>query len=191
MNASFWRPLLCLGLLLQCSVLVAQTPKRPPNIIVIFADDLGYGDLGCYGHPTIQTPYLDRMAKEGMRFTQFYVGADVCTPSRAALLTGRLPIRYGMAGEERGVLFPDSSKGLPHTEATMASALKAAGYRTGIVGKWHLGHLPEYLPTTHGFDFYFGIPYSNDMRPNPHNHVPPLPLYRNEEVIDQIGRAHV
>ncbi|GGF45573.1 hypothetical protein GCM10011339_37580 [Echinicola rosea] len=125
------------------------------------------------------------MAKEGMRFTQFYVGADVCTPSRAALLTGRLPIRYGMAGERRGVLFPDSSLGLPHTEVTMATALRKVGYKTGIIGKWHLGHLPEYLPLTHGFDFYYGIPYSNDMLPRGNNKMPPLPLYRNEEVIDE------
>ncbi|GAB3661307.1 hypothetical protein GCM10028791_35740 [Echinicola sediminis] len=169
---------------LFCTALRAQDEKDQPNIIVIFADDLGYGDLGCYGHPTIKTPHLDQMANEGMRFTQFYVGADVCTPSRAALLTGRLPIRYGMAGKKRGVLFPDSSSGLPQSEETMASALKKSGYKTGIIGKWHLGHLPEFMPNRHGFDYYFGIPYSNDMRPNGHNSHPPLPLYRNEQVVE-------
>ncbi|WP_236252927.1 sulfatase [Echinicola sp. 20G] len=177
-------PFLVLLILLDLSVF-AQTPSSQPNIIVIFADDLGYGDLGCFGHPTIQTPYLDQMAHEGIRFTQFYVGANVCTPSRAALMTGRLPVRFGMAGHNRGVLFPDSSNGLPHDELTMAEMLKDAGYQTGIIGKWHLGHLPEFMPNQQGFDFYFGIPYSNDMRPTTNNNrYPPLPLYRNEEVIE-------
>ncbi len=135
----------------------------PPNVIVIFADDLGYGDLGCYGHPTIQTPNLDKMAAEGMKFTSFYSAAEVCTPSRAALLTGRLPIRSGMCSDTRRVLFPDSAGGLPASELTLAEALKAKGYATACVGKWHLGHRPEYRPTQHGFDSYFGIPYSNDM----------------------------
>jgi arylsulfatase A-like enzyme len=134
-----------------------------PNLIVIFADDLGYGDLGCYGHPTIRTPNLDRMAAEGMKFTSFYSAACVCTPSRAALLTGRLPIRSGMCSDTRRVLFPDSLGGLPASEITLAEALKAQGYATACVGKWHLGHRPEFLPTRHGFDSYFGIPYSNDM----------------------------
>jgi arylsulfatase A-like enzyme len=134
-----------------------------PNIVVIFADDLGYGDLGCYGHPTIRTPNLDKMAAEGMKFTNFYSAAEVCTPSRAALLTGRLPIRTGMCSDTRRVLFPDSAGGLQASEVTLAEALKARGYATACVGKWHLGHLPEYLPTKHGFDTYFGIPYSNDM----------------------------
>ncbi|MCA9269767.1 MAG: sulfatase [Planctomycetales bacterium] len=137
--------------------------KRPPNIVVIFADDLGYGDLGCFGHPTIHTPNLDRMAGEGMKFTQFYSAACVCTPSRAALLTGRLPQRSGMCSDRRRVLFPDSKGGIPKDEITLAEALKARGYATGCIGKWHLGHLPPYLPTANGFDSYFGIPYSNDM----------------------------
>ena len=135
----------------------------PPNVIIIFADDLGYGDLGIYGHPTISTPHLDQMAIEGQKWTSFYTAASVCTPSRAGLLTGRLPIRSGMCSDTRRVLFPDSKGGLPQSEVTIARALKGQGYQTAAIGKWHLGHLPEYLPTAHGFDSYYGIPYSNDM----------------------------
>ena len=138
---------------------------KPPNIIIILADDLGYGDLGCFGHPTIATPNLDRMAREGLRLTQFYSAAPVCTPSRAALMTGRLPIRSGMCSDKRGVLFPDSTGGLQDDEVTIAEALKAKNYATACIGKWHLGHLPKFLPTRHGFDSYYGIPYSNDMKP--------------------------
>jgi len=134
-----------------------------PNVVIVFCDDLGYGDLGCYGHPTVRTPNLDRMAQEGQKWTNFYAAASVCTPSRAALLTGRLPIRNGMASDRRRVLFPDSAGGLPPDEVTIAEALKPLGYATACVGKWHLGHLPQYLPTRQGFDSYFGIPYSNDM----------------------------
>jgi arylsulfatase A-like enzyme len=140
----------------------AAEPLKP-NFVVILADDLGYGDLACYGHPTIRTPNLDRMAAQGMRFTDFYVAAEVCTPSRAALMTGRLPIRNGMCHDKRRVLFLDSAGGLPASELTIARMLKARGYATGCVGKWHLGHHPQFLPTRHGFDSYFGIPYSNDM----------------------------
>lgn len=161
-------------------------PARP-NIILIFADDLGYGDLGCYGHPTIRTPNLDRMASEGIRFTQFYAAAPVCSPSRAALLTGRYPMRSGVTR----VLFPDSQGGLPPSEITTAEILRGAGYRTAAVGKWHLGHLPQYLPTQQGFQSYFGIPYSNDMTPTagpgspgaPKH--PPLPLMRDDKVIER------
>ena len=133
------------------------------NFIIILTDDQGYGDLGCYGHPTIKTPNIDKMAAEGQRWTSFYSAENVCTPSRAGLLTGRLPIRSGMSSNQRRVLFPDSDGGLPATENTIAKLLKNAGYRTAAIGKWHLGHLPQYLPTSHGFDSYFGIPYSNDM----------------------------
>lgn len=133
------------------------------NFVIIFCDDLGYGDLSCFGHPTIHTPHLDRMATEGQKWTSFYAAASVCTPSRAGLLTGRLPIRNGMCSSKRRVLFPDSAKGLPPSEITLAEALKESGYHTAMVGKWHLGHMPEYLPTANGFESYYGIPYSNDM----------------------------
>lgn len=144
----------------QCQ---AATKVKKPNFVVIFCDDLGYGDLGCFGHPTIKTPNLDRMAAEGQKWTNFYVGASVCTPSRAALLTGRLPIRSGMMSAKRRVLFPDSTSGLPASETTIAECLRTAGYKSAAIGKWHLGHLPPFLPTAHGFDTYWGIPYSNDM----------------------------
>ena len=158
---------------------------RRPNIVVIFTDDLGYGDLACYGHPTIRTPSLDRMAAEGIRFTQFYSASPVCTPSRAALMTGRLPIRTGMCSDERRVLFPFSKGGLQAEEMTVAEVLQSAGYRTMCVGKWHLGHLSEYLPTRHGFDHYFGIPYSNDMRPTERRpNYPALPLIRDAATIE-------
>ncbi|MFM1558330.1 MAG: sulfatase [Roseibacillus sp.] len=136
---------------------------KKPNFVVIFCDDLGYGDLSCFGHPAIKTPALDQLAADGQKWTNFYVAASVCTPSRAGLITGRLPIRSGMCSDRRAVLFPDSAGGLPASELTIAEALKKEGYATAAVGKWHLGHLPQFLPTSHGFDSYFGIPYSNDM----------------------------
>lgn len=143
----------------------AAAPARPPNVVIVLADDLGYGDLGVYGHPTIRTPRIDRMAAEGQRWTSFYVAESVCTPSRAALLTGRLAVRSGLAPVADGprVLFPDSTGGLPASEITIAELLKARGYATAAIGKWHLGHLPPFLPMSQGFDEYFGLPYSNDM----------------------------
>ncbi|UZJ43983.1 sulfatase [Marinimicrobium sp. C6131] len=137
--------------------------SEKPNVVVIFTDDMGYGDAGFSGHPTIATPNLDELANEGQKWTSFYAAAPVCTPSRAALMTGRLPVRSGMASSKRRVLFPDSNGGIPQSEVTIAEALKSLGYKTGMVGKWHLGHLPEYLPTNNGFDSWYGIPYSNDM----------------------------
>ena len=140
-----------------------QQNQASPNFIIIFTDDQGYGDLGVYGHPTIKTPNLDKMAFEGQKWTSFYVAANVCTPSRTGLLTGRLPVRSGMSSDKRRVLFPDSKGGLPQSEITIARMLKTVGYSTAAIGKWHLGHLPQFLPTSHGFDSYYGIPYSNDM----------------------------
>ena len=164
-NAAGGSAALTLLLVLPSASASAQqaTEAPPPNVIIITADDLGYGDLGSYGHPTIRTPALDRLAAEGQRWTSFYAQAPVCSPSRAALLTGRLHLRSGMFGRRTGVFFPDSLAGLPADEVTLAEALRDVGYATGIVGKWHLGHLPPYLPTRHGFDSWFGIPYSNDM----------------------------
>ena len=149
--------------LMITAVLVAQ--KGPPNVVVIFGDDIGYGDVGVFGHPTIKTPELDRMAREGQKWTSFYAAASVCTPSRAGLLTGRLPIRSGMMHSKIRVLFPESWSGLQQSEITIAEVVKQKNYATMHVGKWHLGHLPDYLPTKQGFDSYYGIPYSNDMDP--------------------------
>jgi len=170
--------------------------NEKPNFVLIFCDDLGYGDLSSFGHPSIKTPHLDRLASEGQKWTNFYVAANVCTPSRAALLTGRFPVRTGMCSDNRRVLFPDSDGGLPQSEVTIARALKKADYASAAVGKWHLGHLPEYLPHNHGFDSYFGIPYSNDMdRVDSVEHYAScydpkvsyfqVPLMRNEEVIER------
>ena len=130
-----------------------------PNIVVVYCDDLGYGDLACFGNEVIRTPNIDRMADEGMRFTEFYSASPVCSPSRAALLTGRIPQRMGI----NSVFFSRSFTGMPLEEITTADLLKAQGYSTGIVGKWHLGHREKFLPLQRGFDEYFGIPYSNDM----------------------------
>jgi arylsulfatase A-like enzyme len=130
-----------------------------PNIIVIFTDDLGYGDIGCFGATDIKTPHIDQMAEEGMKLTSFYSASPVCSPSRAGLLTGRYPQRMGI----NGVFFPDSHTGLSVDEVTIADVLSAEGYKTAMIGKWHLGHLHQYMPLQRGFDEHFGMPYSNDM----------------------------
>ncbi len=144
-----------LFLLIQCFYSFGQKP----NIVYIFADDLGYGDLSCYGAKDINTPNIDQIAKKGIKFTEFYSASSVCSPSRAALLTGRYPQRMGI----NTVFFSESFTGIPDKEITIPEILKEKGYATGIVGKWHLGHHSKYLPLQHGFDEYFGIPYSNDM----------------------------
>ncbi|MDP6524635.1 MAG: sulfatase [Kiritimatiellia bacterium] len=159
----------------------AQSAGKP-NVIIIFIDDMGYGDLGCYGSEKNRTPQIDRMAAEGMRFTDFYVACSVCTPSRAALMTGCYPRRVNLHVDEKNlcVLFPGARKGLNPTEITIAEVLKSQGYATACIGKWHLGDHPDFLPTSQGFDYYYGIPYSNDM----HRKPIPLPLVRNEKAIE-------
>jgi arylsulfatase A-like enzyme len=177
----------------------AAEPEKP-NIVIIYADDLGYGDLACYGNPSIRTPNLDRMAAEGMRFTNFYSAAEVCTPSRAALLTGRYPVRSGMCHDEWRVLRTRAKGHLPLDEITLPELLKGRGYTTGIIGKWHLGvwYLnPDGHPSKHGFDRVFCVPHSNDM--NPARGIPAgartqleqneswwnTPLYRDNELVAQ------
>ncbi len=159
---------------------------QPPNFIIIFCDDLGYGDIGCFGSSKNRTPNLDRMAAEGMRFTSFYVTSGVCTPSRSSLMTGCYPRRVNMHQNDTGlcVLFPVNKKGLNPEEVTIAEILKAQGYATACIGKWHLGDQPAFLPTRQGFDYYYGIPYSNDMGSREGTDRPPLPLLRNEKVIE-------
>ncbi len=136
-----------------------RTPSNKPNLIIIFTDDQGYQDIGCFGSPNIKTPNLDKMALEGMKFTDFYSAAAICSPSRAALLTGCYPPRVSITK----VLFPNDNIGLNPKEITIADILKSRGYSCACIGKWHLGHLAPFLPTNNGFDSYFGIPYSNDM----------------------------
>ncbi|KAL2093347.1 hypothetical protein ACEWY4_010659 [Coilia grayii] len=178
---------------------VRRVSSSPPNFILLFADDLGFGDLGCYGHPNSLTPNLDKLAAKGLRFTDFYVTSPVCSPSRASILTGRYQTRSGIYP---GVLYPGSRGGLPLNETTIAEVLKPLGYNTAIMGKWHLGVglNGTYLPTRQGFDSYLGIPYSHDMGPC-HNLTcfPPdvkcfgfcdrgvvtVPLMHNEVIIQQ------
>ncbi len=157
-----------------------------PNFVLVFIDDMGYGDIGSFGSTDNRTPEIDALAAEGMKLTSFYAH-PVCTPSRAALMTGCYPIRNGLqTGVWHPVLMPGDPHGIHPDEVTVAEVLKRRGYATGMVGKWHLGDQPEFLPNNHGFDYYFGLPYSNDMSPfmplNPRNH-PPLPLLRNGEVL--------
>jgi arylsulfatase A len=160
---------------------------KKPNIILINCDDLGYGDLGCYGSKKNDTPYLDNLAKEGMKFNDFYMASPVCSPSRGGMLTGCYPprISFGTFNGE-WVLFPGHDVGLNPNETTIAKILKNAGYATMCIGKWHCGDQPEFLPTRHGFDDYYGLPYSNDMAPmKSRPSSPPLPLIRGEEVIQE------
>jgi len=175
---------------------VLQDNAEQPNIVLIFIDDMGYGDLGCYGSTKNSTPRLDQMAKEGMRFTDFYVAAPVCSPSRAALMTGSYPKRVGLAaGTDFVVLMPEDPMGLNPDEITLPETLKAQGYATSLIGKWHLGDQPPFMPTHHGFDYFFGLPYSNDHYSDRtySKHLPkrfengfnPLPLMRNDEILDK------
>lgn len=159
-----------------------------PNFVLMFADNLGYGDWGCFGSTQHRTPHHDRMAAEGMKLTHFYGSSPVCTPSRASLMTGCYPKRVSLhiGGHGTCVLMPMDPKGLPTTEITIAKLLQQSGYRTGCIGKWHLGDQKPFLPTRHGFDSYFGVPYSDDMIPRESRpQWPPLPLMRDENVIEQ------
>jgi arylsulfatase A-like enzyme len=177
------RPLACVAAAFTAVALAhaADAAPRPPNVILVVADDLGYGDVAVNGSRTIRTPQIDRLAREGVRFTDFYVAQAVCSASRAALLTGAYPNRIGILG----ALFPSSTIGIAESETTLAEMLRRRGYATAILGKWHLGHLPPFLPTRHGFDDYLGLPYSNDMWPKHPEQpdFPPLPLYSKEAVL--------
>jgi arylsulfatase A len=159
----------------------AQTPQRPPNIIHFLADDLGYDDIACYGAKGVATPNLDRMATAGMRFTDFYAPASVCTPSRAAILTGRYSSRMKPLWN---ILYPGAKGITPETEITIGTLLRKAGYRTGLIGKWHLGDVPESLPPNNGFDHYYGTPYPNDFLPEVQQDYPPIPIYRGLEKVE-------
>lgn len=172
----FTRLLAFLAALVACSGAAA----RAPNVVLLFADDMGYGDLGCYGARGWNTPNLDRLAKEGTRFTDFYVAQAVCSASRTALLTGCYPNRVGILG----ALGPAAKHGIADGERTVAQVLKTKGYATAIYGKWHLGHHPKFLPTRHGFDEYYGLPYSNDMWPkHPTAKFPDLPLIEGTKTV--------
>jgi arylsulfatase A len=155
---------LAIAMLLMAAPAAARpAPQRPPNIVIILADDLGYGDIGVYGQKTIRTPHIDRLARQGIRLTDYYSASNLCTPARAGLLTGRYPVRTGLGHE---VIQAKDTNGLPQSEVTLAEALKPAGYATALIGKWHLGHVaPYWPPRAHGFDVFFGLPYSHDMKP--------------------------
>ena len=194
-----FRPIFYLFIVLQITSLIFS---KTPNFIVIFTDDQGYEDIGCFGSPKIKTPHLDKLAAEGRKFTSFYSANSFCSPSRAALMTGSYPTRVSVPG----VLFPRHKEGLNPDEITIAEVLKTKGYATSCIGKWHIGHKPKFLPTRQGFDSYYGIPYSNDMTIDPEaqlaadinlregftldrikNEKPKknlVPLMRNEEVIE-------
>lgn len=172
----------------------AKLPADKPNVVVIFTDDQGYGDLGSFGATGFSTPHLDKMAANGMRFTHFYAAQAVCSASRAGLMTGCYPNRIGITG----ALMPWADHGLADEELTLAELMKSVGYATGVFGKWHLGHHKQFLPLQHGFDEYFGLPYSNDMWPVHYNGTkatdsthrksrhPPLPLIEGNETLELI-----
>ena len=180
-------------ILLGCLIGLVQTSYcqkskseiSKPNIIIFLTDDQGFGDVGCYGAQGFETPHMDKLAENGIRFTNFYDAATVCTPSRAGLLTGKYPKRVGL---EKAVLFPFSKNGLSPKMFNLAKMLKDCGYTTSCIGKWHLGDLPKFMPNNQGFDYFFGVPYSNDMNNYYYKDInfqsPPLPLYRN---LKQIG----
>jgi arylsulfatase A len=172
----------------------AATSGAKPNIVILFIDDMGYGDIGPFGNQVNQTPHLDRMAEEGMVLTDFYVANTACTPSRAALLTGTYAHRIGMDGGKLKVTFPGDSRGLNPNEITLAEMLRENGYATGCFGKWHLGDQPQFMPLAQGFDTYFGIPYSNDMWPlhtskNPitKRKYEPLPVMRQDQAVAHVA----
>ncbi|MDD6209563.1 MAG: sulfatase-like hydrolase/transferase [Bacteroidales bacterium] len=182
------------GLGLSCALTVSAQ-KQKPNIIHIISDDVAWDDLSCFGSKDIRTPNLDRMAQEGMRFTSFYAPHSTSTPSRVALLTGRFAPRIN-EGKGLDVLFPHDTTGVdPEKEVSLASLLKKEGYHTAVIGKWHTGHQKRYLPLAHGFDYYFGIPYPNDMGAerrfgltNIYRKLPPVPLFRNNEKIKECNK---
>ena len=164
------RTLLAVCLLVSLSTFALA---EPPNVVIVYCDDMGYADVGCFGARAYKTPNIDKLATQGMRFTDFYVAQAVCSASRTALLTGCYPNRVGILG----ALGPSSQVGIDDDEVTLAEIVKDRGYKTAIYGKWHLGHHPQFLPTRHGFDDYFGLPYSNDMWPkHPTAKFPDLPL---------------
>jgi arylsulfatase A len=165
----------------------AKPQAARPNFIVLFCDNLGYGDIGCFGSKRNRTPHIDRMATEGTRFTSFYVTSGVCTPSRSSLMTACYPRRVGLHSGSKGgpVLFPSDTRGLHPDEITIAEVLKDRGYTTACIGKWHLGDQPQFLPTRQGFDTYYGIPYSDDMTGDKKGRgFPPIPLMRDEKVVE-------
>lgn len=181
--------LLFIVVFLSCKEKKQPEPKeeRPPNIVLIFTDDQGYQDVGVFGSPNIKTPNLDQMAADGVQLTSYYAAQAVCSASRAGILTGCYPNRIGI----HNALGPNNTHGINASEVTIAEMLKDKGYATAIYGKWHLGHHAEFLPTRHGFDEWFGIPYSNDMWPyhpqqGKYFNFPDLPLYENETVIDTL-----
>ncbi len=166
--------------------------ESSPNFVIVLCDNLGYGDIGCFGSKKHRTPHVDRLAREGTKFTSFYVSSGVCTPSRASLMTGCYPRRVNMHQSHNGgvVLRPLAHRGLHPDEITIAELLKARGYATALIGKWHLGDQPQFLPTRQGFDLYYGIPYSDDMTPREGQRWPPLPLMRGEQVVEAHADRH-